>query len=90
MKKPIPKELTVRVERAFRIGGEEVPVGEVIVLDYKFAVELLTANKVSKTNALPTGSAKAEEAPKADAKPNPKPAPKADAKQSPVAPAKGE
>lgn len=48
-----PKQVTVRVERAIRMGGEEVPAGTVLTLDYPFASELLHAQKVSRYTAPP-------------------------------------
>lgn len=43
-----PKEVNVRVERAFLMAGEPVEVGTVLNLEYRFAAELLHAQKVSR------------------------------------------
>lgn len=48
-----PKEITVRVVRAFCIGGEPVPVDTVLTLQTSFAYELIAANKVERTNEKP-------------------------------------
>ncbi|MFZ5697763.1 MAG: hypothetical protein ACOY9J_03420 [Pseudomonadota bacterium] len=53
MKKPIPKEVVVKVERAFFLNGEPVPVDTVLKLDYRFAMEMLAANKVSLSTEAP-------------------------------------
>lgn len=60
-----PKQLTVRVERAIRMGGEEVPAGTVLTLDYPFAAELLHAQKVSRITEQPAPVAEPQPAPKA-------------------------
>ena len=81
-----PKDITVRVDRAFCLEGEPVAVGTVLTLQTAFAVELLNAKKVSKTTEQPT-SRPAAEVKATPAKPAGK---KASAINSPVAPAKGE
>lgn len=58
-----PKELTVRITRAFAMGGEPVPADTVIVLDAPFALELIGMNKAVLTNEAPRAPRAAEEAP---------------------------
>lgn len=53
MKAPTPKEITVRVTRAFCMGGEPVPVDTVIKLPTHFARELMASNKAEFTNEAP-------------------------------------
>lgn len=76
-----PKQLTVQVERAIRIGGEEVPVGSVLTLDYPFASELLHAQKVSRVSDKPAPAAEPQPAPKAGKTPK---------SEKPLTAAKGE
>lgn len=61
-KPPQPKEITVRVIRAFRMGGEEVPADTVIVLEYRFAQELIHARKAARTEEAPRAPRGAKEA----------------------------
>lgn len=46
-------ETTVRVIRAFLMGGEPVPVDTVIVLETPFAMELVSMNKAVPTSEEP-------------------------------------
>jgi len=48
-----PKDLTIRVERAFLMNGEPVPVDTVLTLDYAFARELIAAKKAVATDEKP-------------------------------------
>lgn len=48
-----PKERTVRITRAFLMGGESVPVDTVITLDTGLASELIAANKAEETTEKP-------------------------------------
>lgn len=69
MKKPIPKEVIVKVERAFMLNGEPVPVDTVLKLDYRFAMEMLAANKVSISTEQPRAPRNAAPAAAAAKKP---------------------
>lgn len=54
MKKPQPpKEISLRIVRAIRMAGEEIPVGTVVTVDRAFAVELMSGGKAVETNAPP-------------------------------------
>ena len=59
-----PKETTVRVVRAFLMGGEPVPVDTVITLETPFANQLISSNKAVRTDEAP----REPKAPKADGK----------------------
>lgn len=58
-----PNEITVRVTRAFCMGGEPVPVDTVITLQTSFARELIAARKAEITNEKPGSQRPARPAP---------------------------
>lgn len=53
-----PKEITVKVTKAFFLAGEPVPVGTVISMEYIFAAELIHSGKAIKVDPVPAIPAK--------------------------------
>lgn len=63
MKIQAPKETTVRVTRAFCIGGEPIPKDTVIRVATSFARELISSNKAEQSNESPRAPRNTEAAP---------------------------